>query len=311
MKTWRVGTFSMGASLIGLGIFLFISRALRMDVSTMMAAWWPLIFIILGTEILVYLGLNKKTGSPLKYDLLSIFLVGILGFAGVAMTALDSIGLLEKIERAVAAEFKTEDLPVFNEPVKDIERIVIETTNPIHIESTRERKVVAFGTVRTKAGKDRKTIDQAEEYIQTQKTGDTLYIKLKELPYNQYEYPGQLDVMFLVPYDVKLEVMGNQQEITLRTRTLMSDWHVNEASKLQVVTSPRNNLTIVAENISEVNSEDPSWEMESVREEGIRVTEERYPSDNGRIKRASYKIGEGKYEILVTYTGYVEVLEGK
>ena len=81
MRTWRVGTISMGLTLILLGIFLVLSQLLNWKPAYAMTGWWPIIFIVLGIEILIYLFLAKQENPAVKYDVFSIFFVGFLGFA--------------------------------------------------------------------------------------------------------------------------------------------------------------------------------------------------------------------------------------
>ncbi len=84
MRTWRVGTFSMGLSIIALGCFLLFSVIKGTEVLDSLTAWWPVLLIILGVEILLYLLFSKKEQSFIKYDIFSIFFIGVLGSVGIA-----------------------------------------------------------------------------------------------------------------------------------------------------------------------------------------------------------------------------------
>ncbi|ASA97467.1 LiaF transmembrane domain-containing protein [Anoxybacillus flavithermus] len=53
MRKWRVGTVSMGASLILLGIVLFISQWEGMGAADIFASWWPFLLVLLGVEVFV------------------------------------------------------------------------------------------------------------------------------------------------------------------------------------------------------------------------------------------------------------------
>ncbi|MGQ0419218.1 exosporium protein E, partial [Bacillus sp. HC-Mk] len=46
MRTWRVGTFSMGLSIISLGCFLLFSVVKGIQVLDTLTAWWPVLLII-------------------------------------------------------------------------------------------------------------------------------------------------------------------------------------------------------------------------------------------------------------------------
>ena len=85
MRTWRVGTFSMGLSIISLGCFLLFSvkRNSSIRYTNCMV---PVLLIILGAEVLLYLLFSKKEQSFIKYDIFSIFFIGVLGSVGIAFT---------------------------------------------------------------------------------------------------------------------------------------------------------------------------------------------------------------------------------
>lgn len=102
MRTWRVGTFSMGASLIMLGLFLFFSKFLSLQLAEVLMAWWPVLLVVLGGEILIYLFLSLQEQPFLKYDFLSIFFVGLIGTAGIILAVLSSTGVMGKVEDVMA-----------------------------------------------------------------------------------------------------------------------------------------------------------------------------------------------------------------
>jgi hypothetical protein len=114
MRTWRVGTFSMGVSLVFLGLFLFLSRNLGYDLIHVMTAWWPILLVVLGIEILLYFVLSKQEKPVLKYDFLSIFFVGLLGTAGIVLAILSSSGLIGKVEEVMARKELSFELPNFS-----------------------------------------------------------------------------------------------------------------------------------------------------------------------------------------------------
>ena len=82
-----------------------------------MIAWWPVILVVLGIEILVFLFLSRQEKPFLKYDFLSIFFVGVIGTVGIGFSLLSSTGILEKMDDWLNREERTMDLPVFAHPV--------------------------------------------------------------------------------------------------------------------------------------------------------------------------------------------------
>src|SRR3954470_1419297 len=184
MRTWRVGTFSMGASLVFLGLFLFFSKFLGLDLVQVMTAWWPLLLVVLGIEILLYLFLSRQEKSVLKYDFLSIFFVGVIGTAGIVFAILSTTGIMGKVEEVMAREERSFELPAFSYQIDDsIKRVVVRTVgHQMTVESTEEKEVSLFGTYRVQTAKKAKLLESADDVISANQKGDTLYLSMKSLP---------------------------------------------------------------------------------------------------------------------------------
>jgi len=83
MKTRRVGTVTLGAGLILFGL-LFISRIFTQVITYEFAFnLWPVIFILLGCEILVVYFRDKE--GKMIYDKGAILLIMILTFFAMSM----------------------------------------------------------------------------------------------------------------------------------------------------------------------------------------------------------------------------------
>ena len=305
MRTWRVGTFSMGASLLFLGIFLLFSQLFDLDLTRVMLGWWPVILVVLGIEILVFLFLSQKEKSFLKYDFLSILFVGILGTVGIGFTLFSSIGMFEKIDDWLNQEEQTMDLPVFEyEMVEDIKRVVVDTGSaPLTIEGILEKEVTVFGTYRSLTGEKGKLISKVEDYVSAKQKGDTLYLSLKDLPSKSVEpfgpYGDSLSATVLVPSDVKLEVMGNDNTINLKPRTLMSNWTIDRASNLSVQMENTGDVKISVKDVQDFQADREKWNIiEESTEEGI---------EEPTIKEASYQTGNGSHHLQIINSYQVNV----
>lgn len=294
MRTWRVGTFSMGASLVFLGLFLFFSKFMGLDLVQVMTAWWPLLLVVLGIEILVYLFLSRQEKPVLKYDFLSIFFVGLIGTAGIAFAILSSTGIMGKVEEVIAREERSFELPAFTYQIDDsIKRVVVRTVgNQMTVESTEEKEVSLFGTYRVQTAKKAKLLENADDLISASQKGDTLYLNMKSLPneiglFNAYE---ETAATLLVPNHVKLEVIGSGNPLTLKPRSLVNDWSIESVSSIVVDVAANSNLKVAAVGAQEVRGKDGDW----------KVSEEKNSdgADIGR-KDAVYQSGEGKYHINI------------
>lgn len=89
MKNKRIGTFTLGASLILLGC-VFALRALGLSLSyELILSFWPVILIMLGVEVLLCSFANKE--DKLRYDGTAIFLLIVLTFFSMAMAGAEFI----------------------------------------------------------------------------------------------------------------------------------------------------------------------------------------------------------------------------
>ena len=297
MRTWRVGTFSMGGSLLFLGLFLFFSRFLGFSMVQVMSAWWPILLIVLGVEILLYLFLSRQEKPMLKYDFLSIFFVGLMGTTGIAFAVISSTGLMDKVEELIAREERSFELPAYSYQMDDsIKRVVVRTVGyDMTIEATEEKEVSMFGTYRVQTAKKDKLLKTAEDLISANKRGDTLYLNVKTLPNEAgpFDLQGNVAATLLVPSDVKLEVIGNGNELTLKPRTLSNDWNIESASSVMVDVAKNSDLKVAAVGVEDVRGKDGEWKVseDTVSSEGI--------ENSSVLKNAVYQAGEGKHRINI------------
>jgi len=79
MRRIRVGSISMGLSLIAFGIILLMFRGNSELVVQEIMKWWPIVLIILGVETLlhVYLTAIEKT-DRVEFDIFSVMMVGMI-----------------------------------------------------------------------------------------------------------------------------------------------------------------------------------------------------------------------------------------
>lgn len=315
MRKWRVGTFSMGITLILLGVVLFTSQILGFNITHIMLSWWPIILVVLGIEILIFLFKAKDKEPLLKYDFLSILFVGIIGTVGIGFAVLQTTGLMDRVEYYVSGQYQTFDLPQLNYDLdKDVKRIVVDTgTHPLTIEGTLTDEISMFGTYGTFFNKKENVLNDAKDYALVHKKGDTLYISLKDFPdkYDHFNSHTEMDAVLLVPQHVKLEVNGNYNELTIKPRKLTSNWLIDQASSVAVQLQEKGDVLLTANDIREITSEQKDWKIEKEAKvndsDGVDV--ETFDGEN--IKNATYKQGEGTNLLQLRNITYVSLAEVK
>jgi hypothetical protein len=272
MRQWRVGTFSMGLSLVFLGVFLLLTEFFDWKIVTVLKVWWPIILVILGLEILLYLFSAKQEKPYLSFDLFSIIIVGIIGTAGISMVFLQSSGIMDILEQGLKREEVTKDLPEFNYAMKDsIKRIVIESEsqqNPITIEGTSDDTLSLFGTYRT-VQSEQVNVTKPEDYLYVSQKGDTLFIRLKQLPYRMSEFYtdySSLHTTILVPTNKKLDIIDMNNDITLNPRDLKSNWTVNNVPQIDLILDETANVKVSVNDTIINNRDREEWKYSSTED---------------------------------------------
>jgi len=307
MRTWRVGSISMGASLLFLGIFLLLSQLLKWDSAYVLAGWWPVLLIVLGAEILVYLFLSKQEKPILKYDFLSIIFVAVIGTLGVGFTVLQATGLMGQMQSFFDSEVKTTDLPSYSHQVgDDVKRIVVDSSHyPITVETVTDKEVSVFGTYRSSFTEGKPLLSNPEDYLMTTQKGDTLYITLKSLPdSNGWMQSGrELEATLVIPGSKSLEISSDYNEVTLKPRTISSSWEVSSSARVNLVLASSEDLTINAENVGDIQGEEVKWQYtEQTAVSDTDVNNEGIPN-----KSATLKLGSGQHPITISHSDQVNV----
>jgi uncharacterized membrane protein YcaP (DUF421 family) len=91
MRRWRVGSITLGLALIALGIGMLLSRILGTFSLADVAAWWPVLLIVLGAEVLLALFLSDEKLPKVVYDGGSIFLIALVLVFSMCIGAVDYV----------------------------------------------------------------------------------------------------------------------------------------------------------------------------------------------------------------------------
>lgn len=300
MRKWRVGSVSMGAALVFLGIFLLLAQFFNWDPAFAVLSWWPILFIILGIEIIVYLVKSKENKPHVQYDFLSIIFISFIGTAGIGMALFSSSGFLDMAEQLVKAEVRTVDLPKLEQAsLEGVERIVVDAgTYPLQIESTSGNELTMFGMYKERASSEEILIDQVEDYALVVNKGDTLYITLKDLPHQRYAgFYGDVEAKILIPSHIDVE-LNSYRSLNVKPRALKSDWLITNASDVKVEIDKNANFTLHVEEIGELS--EAEWE-------NMKKFEKRDEYVEQQTKSATLTIGKGTHTVTVKNVDHLEV----
>jgi hypothetical protein len=221
MKRWRVGTLSMGLSLVLVGITLLMSTWSDSAAFDTLIAWWPVIFIMLGLEIILYLVLRSKDQPIIHYDMMSILFVSFLCCMCIGFSLVTASGLAKEIRYSLGSEDRTFDIPAIEEAVPaTVDRIVIQSNGAmpkIDMNST-ARALHLFGNYRIRQSlqeAEASSMLAADDFATIRTVDRTMYVSIKELPVrtglNSY-YPYATLTMTL-PQDVPYELRGRNNQV--------------------------------------------------------------------------------------------------
>jgi hypothetical protein len=214
---WRVGTLSMGLTLLLAGGALFISQWKGVQAFDMLMAWWPMVLVLLGLEIIGYIILMKKENPIIYYDVFSILFVGALCMGCLVFTFLTSTGLMSEVRLAVAGVERSAAIPEASQslPPEVTRVVVISNGTPVRIDKTSERRVHLFGSFRYSGSlpEDELALNKAEA-AQIRVIGDTMYVTAPELPRKRgvHRVYHDANITLVVPSSVKLDMRGSSYE---------------------------------------------------------------------------------------------------
>ncbi|KEK24646.1 hypothetical protein [Bacillus gaemokensis] len=313
MRKWRVGTISMGVSIITLGCCLLFSIIKGIQVFDSLTAWWPIIFIILGIEILLYVSFSKKEQPIIKYDIFSIFFIGVLGTIGIALYFLLSTGLLEEIRYSIGANEQTNDIPEVQHNIPDfIKKIVVDTSNtPLTVEGGNSDKVHLFGMYQMTMKENEKNKLKQEDFISIKMVGETMYVTLKPLPVTHKFFATQsrMTATLVLPQNKNVEIRGSESELSLYPGQLQNNWSVQGKSSVAVHLVKDSDITLLAVTNQKDSHGNIPWEhVEELRKKENDPSEEN-PDINKQEEwyKNTLKLGNGTHHLYIQKTYSLDV----
>jgi hypothetical protein len=285
MRKWRVGTISMGLVLIGTGLCLFFAKINNKAIFDAVIHWWPLVFILLGLEILVLSFWGKNNNSLVKYDIFSIFIILLIVFCGLGLYSLEGIGVTGKINDYLTSHeyhirTSTNEIPV--EP--EVERLVINAPFCKLKIQTSETNIISsysYALARADSQEAAKNLADKDTELVSSTSGNTQFISF-QLP--AAENVQTTEYTIIIPQNIDVE-LHNSYSVQIYTYELDNNWKIASSSDLQIFIPRQADLTIRAL-VDESNTLGGSviWEETEINEETD------YSSDNAK-KIAQIKLG--------------------
>ena len=310
MRTWRVGTLSMGATLLLMGIGLLYAQINEQLVLDWAIHWWPLIFIFLGAEVLWQAYQAKKTDGRVVYDILSVIIIGLLLCFGLAMQALSETGVIEQCKTMLISENYElqETLPAI--PLEEgIKEVIIEDSNHTLEIFSRPTNTI---TASVKANVTAPTRNDAmkllhESKLETRREGDTLYITFTAISPASHmsERMSNQTYELCLPGQLKVSLYSDTSEVNIHAKNIANDWYIKGVQSAALDLPSSSNLKLVAQ----VNSRS---ELQGNAQWTIKETAPDSASDSQNDEEptraeGSLNLGAGQHRITINSNGSVSV----
>jgi len=177
VRTWRVGSLSMGVTLMLMGTALAVS--LWQDIRAYEMLLWvaPVVFIMLGAELLLYLKFSGSERAIVRYDWISVFFVGMIGAASLGLALLMSTGLFDELQRGLHMTQQTAfvDTRAVKVPA-EINKIVVHSLGGVQFGETDTHELQLFGQIRYRSSEKLERLD--DKMLQTHIVGTTMYVMI-------------------------------------------------------------------------------------------------------------------------------------
>lgn len=175
LRTWRVGSLSMGVTLMLLGTALAVS--LWQDIEAYEVLLWvaPVVFIMLGAELLLFLKFSSSERAIVRYDWMSVFFVGAVGVTSLGLALLMSTGLFDELQRGMQMTQRSAFVDTKTVKVPgEITKIVVHAWDEVTFEQSDTRELKLLGQVRYWSAEKMERLDN--RLLQTEIVGKTMYV---------------------------------------------------------------------------------------------------------------------------------------
>lgn len=231
MRRFRVGTLSMGLVLIVFGVLLLLAQFNGVSALNFALKWWPLIFILLGVEVLWHVYSSKEETPKVKYDVFSMIMIFLIVLCGLGIWSLTEIGIVPQLSKMVSAQryqLKTQFTEIALE--NSVKKIFIEAPGcEVRVHAGGGNSIAATATADLTAD-SQETAEQllAASEINSRRLGDTIYISFDfPLPGGDFGYQARIIKYDLViPGDRAVEI-NEARSLVVHADQLKNNWVVD------------------------------------------------------------------------------------
>lgn len=241
----------MGVLLLTLGILLLYAQFNSITAFDIINRWWPIVFLLLGSEIIAYTYLLKDNEQRIKYDFISILVIIFIVGAGIGLYTLSEFGLVERAKAALASQRYTLQIPEERIELENkIEKIIL--NSPLHtkmtVRTSKESAVSVHGTAYVNADSQNTANKLLQEKVITpREIGDTLYVAFNTpMSGSEMSYNARItEITVFLPEDRIVEINSDYQ-LDLIISDLKKNLDINGSGDVNLKIGSKANLAVYA-----------------------------------------------------------------
>ncbi|MDF2835863.1 MAG: putative lipoprotein [Paenibacillus sp.] len=181
IRAWRVGSLSMGITLILMGTAFAVSLWQETEAHELLLWVAPIVFILLGLELLLYLKMSGSRDTIVRYDWISVFFVGMIGAASLVLALLMSTGVFDELRSGMQMTQRTAFVETEGVPIPaEVKKVVIQATDGVTWNETETREARLMGQIRYWSKEPISSINK--DIWRTEVIGDTMFIVVGSIP---------------------------------------------------------------------------------------------------------------------------------
>jgi hypothetical protein len=256
--------------------------------------WWPLIFVLLGLEVLLQAYFNKVEDGRVKYDIFSIFIVFIIVMAGLFLQTASHLGLADYVQKNIIAErfYLQADQEIA--VGKHIQRLVIkaERCSKLDLRTAQSDTILCNTQVAIQAA-SRSEAEQElanQVLVKSSTSGNTMYLRLGP---DSGAYDGKYSLV--LPQRLAVEIEHDTASLEIANARPGNDWLIKGSGRTDIsLASPADVLVSVLLPQEQNVAGNLNW---TTREE---QTAARDTTNNDAVQEHSASRGIDRYEAIKT-----------
>ncbi|CAH2214213.1 LiaF transmembrane domain-containing protein [Tepidibacter aestuarii] len=298
MRRWRVGNLSSGVMFIILGLVLLTSLLKGVEITEYIFKFWPVVLIILGFEIIAHVYFSKEEQSKVKYDILSMFMIILIGIFSIGAYTISSLDIMPKLSSCInRQEYSTlindKEINIDN----NIKKVIVDyprhyTYATLNIKEGVKSKIIVSGKATVLASSKEKSeniINSSK--IKSREVGDDLYIEFEDLAKAENLNPGvtRVEYTIFLPGNKNIEIEANNQNIDINGDAVKNKWVIKRPLDVDINVDLDDNLDIFA-TVENSNGLKGNVEWNKNNDFQDEESDSRYTRGNVKLKEGLNKI---------------------